>query len=154
MFEKDLVERQSKIDWLLVLSLVGLMGLGAAFVFSATTVSETARELPWYRQHYFVMQLAWYAIGIIAAVAVCLVDYQILARWSLVAYWFSIVLLVFVFIAGTWRFGAKRWIDFGTGSECRRRRNQPGGHIRARARCQCRQTAALQHWSSHPPAGR
>src|SRR6185369_4182128 len=29
------------------------------------------------------------------------------------AYWFSIVLLVLVFIAGTWRFGAKRWLDFG-----------------------------------------
>ena len=113
MFEHDLIERQPRIDWLLVFSLLGLMALGAVFVFSATTVSETARELPWYRQHYFIMQLAWYAVGIIAAVAVCLADYHILARWSLVAYWFSIVLLVLVFIAGTWRFGAKRWIDFG-----------------------------------------
>src|SRR5712672_1424831 len=100
MFEKNLIERQARIDWPLVLSLLGLMALGGVFVFSATTVSEAAREAAWYHQHYFIMQLAWYAIGMIAAVAICLVDYNILARWSLVAYWFSIFLLVLVFIAG------------------------------------------------------
>src|SRR5262245_13807435 len=114
MFENDLNERRSRIDWLLVLSLLGLMVLGAAFVFSATTVSETARELPWYRQHYFVMQLLWYGVGIVAAVAVCLVDYHVLARWSLVAYWVTIFLLLVVLTPiGTLRMGARRWIDFG-----------------------------------------
>jgi rod shape determining protein RodA len=43
----------------------------------------------------------------------CLVEYGRLARWSLVAYWASIALLVCVFLFGASRNGAKRWIDLG-----------------------------------------
>src|SRR5260221_10436457 len=116
MFETELNEHRTRIDWLLVVSLLGLMVLGAVFVFSATTVSETAREFPWYQQHFFIMQLAWYAVGIIAAISACLVDYHVLARWALVAYWVCILLLVLVlipFVGSTHGWGARRWIDFG-----------------------------------------
>jgi rod shape determining protein RodA len=43
------------------------------------------------------------------------VDYQILARWSLVIYWATILTLIVVLIPGigTVVFGARRWIDFG-----------------------------------------
>ena len=43
MFDAALNERQSRIDRVLVVALVGLMLLGAAFVYSATMVSESAR---------------------------------------------------------------------------------------------------------------
>jgi rod shape determining protein RodA len=51
-----------------------------------------------------------------AAVGVCLVEYHTLARWSFVAYWGAILLLVAVLIPGigtTHGWGARRWIDFG-----------------------------------------
>ena len=114
MFEKTLTRREPTIDWPLWTSLLGLMIIGAAFVYSATSVSEPARDLPWYQQRFFVMQLVWYTVGLVAAIAVCLVDYHILARWSLVAYWVAILLLVLVLTPlGTVKMGARRWIDFG-----------------------------------------
>ena len=48
-------------------------------------------------------------------VVLCLADYHALARWSLVAYWATILLLVAVLVPyiGAMRFGARRWIDLG-----------------------------------------
>jgi rod shape determining protein RodA len=51
--------------------------------------------------------------GIAVVSGLCLVEYGRLARWALVAYWASIVLLVCVFFFGASRNGAKRWLDLG-----------------------------------------
>ena len=42
-------------------------------------------------------------------------DYHTLTRWAFVAYWISIITLVAVIIPGigSWRYGARRWIDLG-----------------------------------------
>ena len=70
--------------------------------------------LPWYDQSW-LRQIVWYALGIGAGAALCLVDYHTLARWSFVAYWATIFFLVVVLIPhiGSMRFGARRWIDLG-----------------------------------------
>src|SRR2546426_6521911 len=110
-----LSERQSKIDWLLLLAISGLMLLGTAFIYSATMANESAVLAPWYRQRFF-MQVVWYLFGFGAAAVLCLVDYHLLARWSLVAYWGTILLLVLVLVPGigaTHGWGARRWIDLG-----------------------------------------
>lgn len=98
----------------LILAVVALMCIGAAFIHSATIASESTQLLPWYKQRVF-MQVLWYAIGSILGIAVCFVSYHTLARWSLVAYWVSILLLIAVLIPhiGAMRFGARRWIDLG-----------------------------------------
>ena len=90
------------------------MLLGTAFVYSATMVGEAAHSLPLYDQIWF-RQLLWYALGLAGAVAVCLIDYRTLARWSFVICWIMNVLLVAVLIPhiGSLRFGARRWIDLG-----------------------------------------
>ena len=61
------------------------------------------------------MQIVWYAAGLTAAGLICLVDYHSLARWSLVSYWATILLLIAVLVPGigSMRFGARRWIDLG-----------------------------------------
>jgi rod shape determining protein RodA len=112
MFDADLNERQSRIDRLQLVALVGLMVLGAAFVYSATMVSESARLAPWYNQSWF-RQIVWYALGTGAAAALCCIDYHILARWAMIAYWGAVLLLVAVLFFGTVRFGARRWFDLG-----------------------------------------
>jgi rod shape determining protein RodA len=93
---------------------LGLMLLGVAFVYSASIGRESSETAPIYNQLWF-RQLIWYVIGTGAAVAVCFVDYHTLARWWLVGYWISIVLLVAVLIPhiGSARGGAMRWIDLG-----------------------------------------
>jgi rod shape determining protein RodA len=90
------------------------MLLGAAFVYSATMVNESAMTAPWYNQSW-VRQLVWYGLGVGAAAVVCLLDYRSLARWSFVLYWVTVLLLIAVLIPkiGSWRLGARRWIDLG-----------------------------------------
>jgi rod shape determining protein RodA len=107
-------ERHSKVDWLMLLGLAGLMAIGLAFIYSATVISEASQVTAWYKQRW-VLQIVWYAAGTTAAVVLCLIDYHILARWSLVAYWATILLLLAVLIPGigAMRFGARRWIDLG-----------------------------------------
>ena len=105
---------REKFDKLQFVALAGLMFLGTAFVYSATMANDTAGLLSWYQQAW-VRQIFWYALGIGVAVALCVVDYHTLARWSFVAYWLMILCLVAVLIphVGSMRFGARRWIDLG-----------------------------------------
>ncbi|MGA2852758.1 MAG: FtsW/RodA/SpoVE family cell cycle protein, partial [Verrucomicrobiota bacterium] len=101
-----------RLDRLQLVALAGLMCLGAVFVFSATMANQTASTLPWYDQSW-VRQIVWYALGLGAGAAICLVDYHHLARWSFVVYWAAIFFLVVVLIPkiGSMHLGARRWID-------------------------------------------
>jgi rod shape determining protein RodA len=114
MFEEFLNERQSRVDRLQLLALAGLMLLGAAFVYSATMVGESAGLLPLYNQTW-CRQILWYLLGCSAGAALCLIDYRSLSRWSFLVYWTAMLLLVAVLIPGigSMRFGARRWIDLG-----------------------------------------
>src|ERR1035438_4661707 len=107
-------EKYSKLDRLQLIALAGLMLLGAAFVASATTVNSFELEKMWFAQIWF-RQVIWYALGLGAAAAVCVVDYHTLARWSLVAYWAMILCLLAVLVPhiGQTHGGARRWIDLG-----------------------------------------
>jgi len=101
-------------DRLQLAALAGLMVIGTMFVYSATMANPAMAVLPWYDQSW-VRQIVWYALGIGAGAALCVLDYHTLARWSFVAYWVTIFFLVIVLIPhiGSMRFGARRWIDFG-----------------------------------------
>jgi rod shape determining protein RodA len=109
MFEPHLNERQSRIDWQMIAALMGLMVVSVLFIYSAKPPGETTA---WYNQ-FHIRQLVFFAIGASAAVVVCLIDYHSLARWAVVGYWGSIALLLAVFVVGSVRFGARRWIDLG-----------------------------------------
>jgi len=104
-------EHRGHFDRLQLMALAGLIVVGAMFVFSASSANQSS-TLPWYDQ-LWVRQLIWYALGLAAAAAVCLTDYHLLARWSIVIYWGMIVCLVAVLIPhiGAVRGGARRWID-------------------------------------------
>ncbi len=104
--------RERNIDWPLWLAVAGLMTVGAAFIFSATGSADSSNGLPWWR-YRVVGQVAAYALGMVLVAVLCLIDYARLARWSLVAYWITIALLVGVALFGVSRLGAKRWLDFG-----------------------------------------
>ncbi len=112
MFTTTLNKPERGIVWGMWLAAIGLMAFGTAFVFSATGKRELDHGLAWY--HYTaVRQMFFYGLGLAAVGVICLVDYGRLARWSLVAYWAGILLLVAVPLFGVDRLGARRWIDFG-----------------------------------------
>jgi rod shape determining protein RodA len=114
MFTISKSERHARIDWLMLAGLGGLMLIGVLFVYSATMANESAALIAWYNQPWF-RQVVWYIIGLGSMGAVCLVDYRILARLSLVIYCLVILLLIAVLIPGVGadRYGARRWIDLG-----------------------------------------
>jgi rod shape determining protein RodA len=112
MFEDALNEHHPRVDRLQLLSLLCLMALGTAFVFSASTAGDSGGPGPLYNQYWF-RQLVWFAIGLGAAIVICLIDYHTLARWSVVIYSLTILLLIGVLIFGTVRSGARRWFDLG-----------------------------------------
>lgn len=97
---------ESRVDWLLLLPLAGLMLIGAAFIFSASTASNPDST-------YWLKQVVCYGLGVGVALALCFIPYETLSRFAIVGYWLSILLLVAVMLFGTVRFGAKRWIDLG-----------------------------------------
>ena len=111
MVDPSINERGGRLDKLQLFALFGLMLIGVAFVFSATASHQIAM-LPWYRQLWF-HQVIWYALGLGVATALSIVDYHMLARWSVVVYWATIFCLLAVLIPhiGSVHGGARRWIE-------------------------------------------
>ncbi|MCX7721799.1 MAG: rod shape-determining protein RodA [Verrucomicrobiae bacterium] len=117
----------AEADRLQLAAVAALMALGVAFVYSATMAGEPLglgqqfaelrfiEFVRWLCAKFFFKQAVWYGVGVAAALAICLVDYRVLARWAFVIYWVSIVLLVAVLVPGVGavRYGARRWIDLG-----------------------------------------
>src|SRR5712675_1399643 len=99
MFEPSLKENRTRLDVLQLLAVAGLLVVGTAFVYSATMVNEPVgfwqqyREntfvdfLGWLMHQLFFKQIFWYVLGGAAAVALGVIHYQSLSRWSFVAYW-------------------------------------------------------------------
>jgi rod shape determining protein RodA len=98
-------------EWGMLFAVVGLLCIGAAFIYSATSGRLLDSSIEWYQERYF-RQLVAAFLGLGLAAAVCLVDYQIIARWSLVLYWVSVVLLLLVFFFEPIA-GVRRWVPLG-----------------------------------------
>ncbi len=112
MYEMHLNDHPARVDRLLLAALGGLLVMGTLFVYSATLAGGSA-AIPWY-DDIWVRQVFWYLIGLGSAAMICIVDYHVLARWSLVAYGLMILCLVAVLIphiGQTHGWGARRWID-------------------------------------------
>src|SRR5580658_9547303 len=102
MYDPKLNERKSESDWPLAAAALGLMIIGAAFIFSATG-----------SQSLYLHQVLWYVLGVVAAGATCYFEYGTLARWSAVFYWGAMALLLAVYAIGAVHHGGKRWIELG-----------------------------------------
>ena len=115
MVNPSINEREPKLERLQLIALAVLMLIGTLFIYSATAANASTAMQIWYDQ-IWVRQLVWYAMGIGAGAALCLVDYHTLARWSFVVYGASIFFLIIVLIphiGTTHGWGAQRWIDLG-----------------------------------------
>ncbi len=89
----------------------GLVLVGAAFIHSATSGRLVIDSPSWYQER-FVKQLFAAGLGAGLAAAVCLVDYRVIARWSLILYWIAVGFLLLVFFLEPVA-GVQRWIPLG-----------------------------------------
>ncbi len=104
MFDRRLV---SNFDWVLLLTVLLVAGIGIANLYSATE-SWHSSGTPLY-----LKQLLWLSGGVLIALTICLFDYSHLEHFAIHFYTISIGLLVYVLVMGKTTMGATRWISLG-----------------------------------------
>ena len=72
MYEAQPIQKEQRVEWLMLAAVAGLMLVGAAFIFSASTVNNPESNL-WLKQVFS------YGLGLSAAVVICFVPYDILS---------------------------------------------------------------------------
>lgn len=91
------------IDFIVIIAVISLMSIGIITLFSATTIGKVK------------VQLLAYSLGIISMILISFWDYRSIEKSSMHIYFFSIFLLLIVFIFGIGKeeTGAISWIRFG-----------------------------------------
>lgn len=104
MFDRRLV---SNFDWVLLLTVLLLAGVGIVNLFSATSSWHSVAT------PIYLKQLLWLSGGVLIALFICLFDYRHLEYFAVHFYWISVSLLVYVLLLGKTSMGATRWINLG-----------------------------------------
>jgi len=98
--------RFPQIDVPLLFAVLGLVAIGLATVYSATSI-------PGAHQGLWTRQLAWAGVAFLAAWIAAGIHYRAYDALAWPLYGISLALLVLVLGIGTSAYGAKRWLDFG-----------------------------------------
>ena len=105
-FWREELRRAGRQDWVAWLVALFLLGVGLAFVYSASwRGEETGIVGAW-----FPKQVEWAAVGTVLALVLALSDYHAWVRHAWWVYWASVGLLALVPVAGRKFYGAYRWI--------------------------------------------
>lgn len=92
------------INWLLVLLIAGVAGVGFAMLYSAAGGDMD----PWAER-----QMLRFGVGLVVMIVVATIDIRIWLRYAYVLYFIALVLLVGVEVGGYVGMGAQRWISLG-----------------------------------------
>lgn len=94
-------QRFWQLNWLLILLICALAGVGFAMLYSAGNASYS----PWAER-----QMMRFAVGMVVMLGIALTDIRFWLKYAYVFYALSFVLLVAVEFTGTVGMGAQRWI--------------------------------------------
>lgn len=103
MFDRRLVVN---FDWILLLTVCVLAGIGILNLFSATANWQLATPI-------YLKQTIWLGSGLLLVLLICCFDYRHLEHFSILGYFVSIAMLLFVLLMGKTSMGATRWINLG-----------------------------------------
>ena len=95
-----------RMNWIMLLMIIGLMAVGVCFIYSATSMREDSTV------DLYVKQIKWALAGMVCYLGVTLFDYRRLRDVSWMFYIVAVILLVAVLFFGTRIYGAKRWLMF------------------------------------------
>jgi rod shape determining protein RodA len=96
------------LDYILIAATLGLIAYGVTMIYFATRHDIDGQPL-----HFVIQQLVAVAVGLVAAVVIALLDYEIYRRFQWVMYTFAVFILLVVLPFGQVVNGARRWIDLG-----------------------------------------
>ena len=100
-----------RYDFVLVMIVAALIGLGLVMIFSASYVQ--ANNLYGKSAFYFLRQLQWLVVSDIALIVAALIDFRILKRLALILMALTVVMLIAVLLFGDKNLGSRRHL-FGT----------------------------------------
>jgi rod shape determining protein RodA len=96
------------LDYLLIAATLGLIGYGVTMIYYATR-----NDIPGQPLYYVRQQLIAAVLGLVAAVVVSLLDYEIYRRFQWALYAVAVVLVVAVLPLGISVHSATRWFNLG-----------------------------------------
>ena len=99
---KDILESESRFDWITPFCLLGLSLVSVVFIRSAQAYTGGEQ---------WKMQIIWCSLGFLSYIVFSMIDYHFWMRYAHVFYFISILALCLVF-GGPTLYGARRWIDF------------------------------------------
>ena len=98
----------ARLDWLMLGTVLAIVAFGLWSIAGITRHDVVGSP-----DYYVYRQLVFVAIGLLGLVAMVLIDPEIYHRFEKQIYIGTLLLFVFVFLAGTVARGSKRWIDLG-----------------------------------------
>ena len=99
--------RLRRIDWATVVSSVALVAIGI-MLLNTTTAADTSGF-----DSKAVQQAALGVVGLLVALAMAQIDYDLLRGIALPMFSIGLIALVIVLVVGDTSLGARRWIDLG-----------------------------------------
>ena len=99
------------VDFTLVITVLLLLSIGLVMLLSASSPTSLQEYDNSYK--YFLRQLVFAVLGLIAMYFISRIDYRIYQKFYKLAWWLSFFSLILVLVIGTDSHGAKRWIDLG-----------------------------------------
>ena len=98
--------RLPALDWPILFAATGLIAIGLATVYSATSI-------PGMHHGLWVKQMMWLGVAVVAAYLASGIHYRVYDTLAYPLYVISLLLLVAVLLVGSSAMGAKRWIELG-----------------------------------------
>lgn len=99
---------KKQLDTTILITLLGLFVFSIVAVYSGS--GQYVADNPY---HFVVRQVIWYAVGIGIMLVIARFDYDLLKRMALIFYLVCVGLLLLVYLFGTEKKGAQRWLNLG-----------------------------------------
>jgi cell division protein FtsW len=106
------VRNAPKYDYLLIIAVAALLIAGLMMVYSATFA--LGYQLYGQPTYFFIRQLLWMGIGLLAMIIIARIEYHVWRRWSIPLMAGALLLLGLVLAVGSDRFGGQRWLLNGS----------------------------------------
>jgi rod shape determining protein RodA len=94
------------LDYILLLAAAGTIAYGVSLVYFATRHDVAGQPL-----YYVLQQLQAMAVGLVAAIVITILDYELYRRFQWLVYAFAVFIVAVVLPLGEVVNGARRWID-------------------------------------------